>query len=57
MKRFFARNTLKQNTTLVAAGSQRSFASSPQKNPYSNILSKLSDDWEEHQQEQQVMQH
>lgn len=49
MKRFFARNTLKQNNnqrsaSAVLGGNQalRQFASSPQKNPYSGIMQKLS---------------
>ena len=49
MKRFFARNTLKQtnsqrSASAVLGGNQsvRQFASSPQKNPYTGILQKLS---------------
>ena len=50
MKRLFARNTLAHtndaraaaSSLLVSAGQQRHFASSPQKNPYGSILTKLS---------------
>jgi len=50
MKRFFARNTtttLTQDTKAALFGSnaalmRRTFASSPQKNPYASILTKLS---------------
>lgn len=50
MKRLFARNSLAHtkdtraaaNSLIISAGQQRQFASSPQKNPYGSILTKLS---------------
>jgi hypothetical protein len=50
MKRLFARNSLAHtkdtrvaaNSLVISAGQQRQFASSPQKNPYGSILTKLS---------------
>ncbi len=50
MKKLFARNSLSltkdtraaANSLIISAGQQRQFASSPQKNPYGSILTKLS---------------